>query len=319
MRFANRGILVHPAELDQTQLDLVAKARLNQLGLHPVGGLGAEKSLDAAIAAHALPENVALRAEAARKGIAVYYEAHALSWLLPRAVFASHPEWFRMNEKGERTPDVNCCPSCGDALDYLAERTAQLARLLGTGYDRYDYWMDDVCGGACHCPACQGLTVSEQQMRVVNAMLRGLRRDNPRAELCYIAYLDALQAPRRVEPTDGVFLEYAPFHRNHHRPLSDPDCAQNAAEIAPLADLLACFGVKSARVLDYWMDNSLFSNWTKPPKPFALDADVMKADLDFYAARGFTEIASFGCYLGEDYRALYGAPPIELYGKLLNA
>ncbi len=318
MRFENRGILVHPAELDETQLDLVVKAKLNQLGLHPVGGLGAEASLDAAIAAHRLPENVALRAEAGRRGIAVYYEAHALSWLLPRALFDEHPAWFRCDEKGERTKDANLCPSSAEALAYITERAGELARLLDTGHDRYYYWMDDACGKACHCPDCRGMSASDQQMLVMNAVLRGLRRVNPRAQLGYIAYLDAMRAPRNVSPEDGIFLEYAPFHRDFHRPLADKSCEKNVAETAPLKDLLACFGAKGARVLEYWMDNSLYSNWTKPPKPFALDTEVMKADLDFYAALGFTEIASFGCYLGQDYRALHGTPPIVQYGELLS-
>ena len=43
----------------------------------------------------------------------------------------------------------------------------------------------------------------------------------------------------------------------------------------------------------------------------------MAADLELYDSLGFQEIVSFGCYLGADYRALYGDPPIQRYGDLL--
>lgn len=317
--FLTRGLIVHPEELDQLQLDLIHEAGLTQLGLHPVGGLQADKTLEAAIAAHTLPETRALHAQAKARGMEVCYEAHALSWLMPRSLFSRHPEWFRMNDKGERTPDVNLCPSCQEALDYLSERTALLARLLDTGCHRYFYWLDDVSGiSACCCPECSKLSASDQQMRVVNAMVKGIRSVDPEGELCYLAYLDALEAPTRVEPETGVFLEYAPFHRDFTRPLNDPDCAKNVSETRSLRNLLSCFGAKGARVLDYWMDNSLFSNWTKPPKPLVFHAEVMKRDLDFYAELGFEDVTSFGCYLGADYRALYGIPPIVQYGRILS-
>lgn len=318
MRFQTRGIIVHPEELTREWIDRMADAGLNALGLHPVGGIHADQSLQRAIDLHALPESRALRAAAALRGISVEYEAHAMAWLLPRHLFDRHPDWFRMDEKGERTADFNLCASNPDALDYVSQRTALLASLLETGSPKYYFWADDVSGYACHCPACRALTASDQQMRLVNAMLRGLRMYDKAAKLCYLAYVDALEAPKKVAPLDGVFLEYAPIRRNHHRPLNDPDCAENRREAQPLRDLIAFFGAKDARVLDYWMDNSLFSGWKKPPKPFALDEETMRRDLDFYASLGFESVTAFGCYLGPDYQALYGEPPLKGYGALLR-
>ena len=318
MRFQTRGIIVHPEELTREWIDRMADAGLNALGLHPVGGVHADQSLQRAIDLHALPESRALRAAAALRGISVEYEAHAMAWLLPRHLFDRHPDWFRMDEKGERTADFNLCASNPDALDYVSQRTALLASLLETGSSKYYFWADDVSGYACHCPACRALTASDQQMRLVNAMLRGLRMYDKAAKLCYLAYVDALEAPKKVAPLDGVFLEYAPIRRNHHRPLNDPDCAENRREAQPLRDLIAFFGAKDARVLDYWMDNSLFSGWKKPPKPFALDEETMRRDLDFYASLGFESVTAFGCYLGPDYQALYGEPPLKGYGALLR-
>lgn len=314
----NRGILVHPEEFDAAWLDRAEEAGLTRLGLHPVGGQSASESLERAIASHGLPEAQKLRAEAARRGIEIEYEAHTAAWLLPRSLFSAAPEWFRMDETGERRADCNLCPSNSEALSYIAERTATLSRLLYTGSSRHFYWLDDVSGRVCHCPACKKLTPGDQQLRVVNAMLMGLKRENPTATVAYLAYCDTLVPPKRVQPLDGVFLEYAPFHRDSHRPLCDADSAENAKETKTLCELLACFGKKGSQALEYWMDNSRFSNWTKPPKYMKLDEEVMKRDVAFYDALGFETVTSFGCYLGNDYQALYGEPPVHRYGQILR-
>ncbi len=318
MDITRRGIIVHTDELNEEWLSWMADAGLNTLGLHPVGGVNAHESLQKAIDSHTLPESRRLRSLAASHGIRMEYEAHTMSWLLPRHLFSRHPEWFRMNEEGERTPNLNLCVSNPDALEYVAERTALLASLLDTGVNDYFFWLDDARNSACHCPACQKLSASDQQLIAVNAMLSGLKRYNRNARLCFIAYLDTMEPPKKTEPLDGVFLEYAPISRDHHRPLNDPDSEKNRSETRTLPDLLRFFGKDNARVLDYWMDNSLFSGWKKPPKPFALDEEVMKRDVEYYSSLGFQTITCFGCYLGPDYQQLYGHPPVEAYGRILR-
>lgn len=317
MHSDHRGILVHPEELTLQWLDEMQQAGLDTLGLHPVGGRQAHESLQRAIDLHTLPESRQLRAAASARGITMEYEAHVMRWLLPRHLFERFPDWFRMDTHGQRVDDFNLCASNPDALAYVAERTALLASLLDTGTAQYFYWPDDVSGCKCHCPDCRSLSASDQQLAMLNAMLTGLRRYRRDATLCYIAYSDAMDVPRRVEPADGIFLEYAPIRRDPHRPIFDTDCPKNVQESRTLRDLLQFFGTKHSRVLEYWMDNSLYSNWTKPPKPFTLDEAVMQQDVDFYVRLGFETITSFGCYLGPDYRQLYGVPPLQRYGELL--
>lgn len=318
MELKRRGIIVHPEDLTPDWIERMADAGLNTLGLHPVGGQRAHESLQRAIDAHNSPESKRLREAAQARGIHVEYEAHVMAWLLPRGLHAQHPEWFRMNEAGERVADFNLCASNPEALDFVAARTAELAKLLETGSDKYYYWLDDVSGYGCQCPECRKLSPADQQMKIVNAMLTGLRTYKSDAKLCYLAYHDALEVPKQVAPLDGVFLEYAPIRRDHHRPINDPTCEKNAAEVAPLRDLIAFFGAEDARILDYWMDNSLFSGWTKPPKPFALDEAVLAADVEFYKSLGFAEITSFGCYLGPDYEELYGRLCLHPYAAALR-
>ena len=313
-----RGIIVHPEELTVSWLDRMAEAHLNTLGLHPVGGRRAPLTLQAAIEAFDTPESKCLREEAEKRGISVEYEAHALGWLMPREEFGAHPDWFRMNAEGERVNDFNCCPGNPEALEYLSERCCRLARLLDTGTDRYFFWPDDIAGGGCSCPECRNLSAGDQQLRLVNAMLRGLKRYRPTATLSYLAYHDSLMVPTQTEPEEGVFLEYAPFNRDHGVPMSDGKSEKNAKETACLPALLEFFGKKHSRVLEYWTDNSKFSNWTKPPKAFKLDEKVMEQDAAYYKSLGFEEITAFGCYLGPDYDELYGEVSLKRYGEILE-
>lgn len=312
------GAVIHPEEFSDTWLERMKQAGLNVLGLHPVGGVHADQSLKDMIEDEFLPEKQALYARARSMGLEIEYEMHALSYLLPRRMFERHPDWFRMNQQGERVNDFNFCVSNGQALDYIARRAQILSQIFRPTTNRYFFWLDDVAGYGCHCPQCRPLTPSDQQLIAVNAMLRGIQQVNPEAKLAYIAYVDALKTPVTVRPEPGVFLEYAPIRRDSNRPLNDAGCPQNAAEADPIAALLDFFGRKDSQVLEYWVDNSRFSNWTKPPQHMALNEAVMAQDVAFYKEMGFESLTSFACYLGDDYVALHGEPPIRRYGEILR-
>lgn len=317
--FSKRGIVLNPQDLHPAWPQRLQAAKINALGIHPAGGPDARHSLEWALYHRLLPETKRLFHQLNCMGITVEYEAHAMSWLLPRALFQTHPHWFRMNREGARTPDANFCPSQADALFFVEKRAEELARQLDTGSDRYFFWLDDQKDAACHCPACRGLSAGDQQMLIVNAMLRGIRKYNRQASLSYLAYLDAMAGPEKIMPLPGVTLEYAPFLRDLHRPLLDPACEKNAAEARSLQRLLKLFGSKGAQALEYWMDCSLYSDWQKPPKKLTLDEAIMQPDCQAYKALGFEAVTSFGCFLGADYDALYGEPPVLRYGELLAA
>lgn len=314
----SRGIIVHPDELTYLLPKRLEIAGLNVLGIHPAGGRDAATTLDKAILLHKQQRQSEVINQIKSLGISVVYQAHVMSWLLPRTEFDKHPEWFRQDEHGRRVQDFNLCVSNQEALEYVEKRTAELAELLYTGSDHWYFWPDDIAGAICRCDKCRSLSASDQQMIMVNAMLRGLKKLNPSAKLCYLAYHDSITPPTVIKPDAGVFLEYAPFNRDHDKPLTDASSEKNASEIRALPGLFGLFGSKDATALDYWMDNSLRSGWKKPPKPFTLYESVLHEDVRFYSSLGFEAVTCFGCFLGSDYTALYGAPPFELYGKTLR-
>ena len=82
-------------------------------------------------------------------------------------------------------------------------------------------------------------------------------------------------------------------------------------ELSLISPLLSFFGNKGAKVLEYWLDNSLFSGWKKPPKAFSADKSSILTDVEYYKAMGFEQISTFACFLGDDYEVLYGEADIS--------
>lgn len=304
------SLLIHPEELDRQWIDRCVTLGIPTLALHPVGGWRSPFTMAAMLDALETPGYRALIDEAIDRGLTVEYEMHAARFFLPKSMFETHPTWFRMNEQGERTPDMNCCATNAEALDYIATRAAEAARRLYRSSHRYFFWMDDAHDAFCHCEKCSKYSSSDQQMIIMNRILTELKKYDPDARLAYLAYYGTLTPPSRVMPDEGIFLEYAPIDRDHHAALSDETSEKNVSQNRHLPALLDFFGKEDAKVLDYWLDNSLFSDWKKPPKPFTPDTAVIGMDFEYYSNLGFRDLSTFACYLGEDYIALHGEPNI---------
>ena len=254
-------------------------------------------------------------AKCRKLGLQVEYELHATSELLPRTLFAQHPEYFRMNDQGQRTPDANLCVSSEPALEIACGNAAAMCQVLQPATHRYFFWTDDN-QPLCRCPQCRGYSDSEQALLLENRLLVAIRKIDPPARLAHLAYGKTWEPPRKVKPSPGIFLEFAPFHRNHCVPLSDP---ANHAILEALDANLKVFSAAEAQVLEYWIDVSMVSDWKQPAKQLELNPDLLRADLRTYAARGIRQVTSFAVFLDGDYAAKYGTALIEAYGRALSA
>jgi hypothetical protein len=322
MKINTSSLLVHPEEFSREWIDRCVTLGIPTIALHPVGGFRSPLTMKAMLERLETPECRLLLDEAAEKGLRIEYEMHAARYFLPASEFENHPEWFRMNENGERTRDMNCCASSEEALEFIAKRAAEAASKLYRSTHRYFFWLDDAHDAFCHCPKCAEYSSSDQQMIIMNRILKELKKTDPEATLAYLAYYSTLTPPKKVRPDEGIFLEYAPIDRDHHTPLAKADNAKNASQNRYIKELLQIFGTDTAKVLDYWLDNSLFSDWKKPPKPFTADEKVIHADFDYYTDLGFRDISCFACYLGADYTELHGEPDVtafaDAYHRLRN-
>ena len=310
------GLLIHPEEISEYWERLILSSGVDSVGIHPRGGAAAHKTLSEFLEGLRSGVYDSFLRAMREHSIEVELECHALSWLLPREHFSEHPEWFRMNEARERTEKNNLCPSSREALAMVEERSALLASMLTFHGSYYHLWIDDTArDGLCHCERCCSLSPSDQALTVYHAMLRGLRRHDPKAKLGFLAYHQTMTPPT-LPPMEGMYLEYAPINRRVDRFIGDSACEENRKETEQLDALLSYFGKEDAEVLEYWLDNSLFCHWKLPYKRLNLDSDLLARDLAFYREKGFRRIATFACFLGEDYAREFGEPPISEYGKL---
>jgi len=90
-------------------------------------------------------------AELARRGLAVEGGGHALVELLPRTLFARHPEYFPLGPDRQRSDLGNACASSHEALALIAEGT-RAARARISGDAAFHLWGLDLLGGGwCAC------------------------------------------------------------------------------------------------------------------------------------------------------------------------
>lgn len=259
-------------------------------------------------------------AQCRQRGIQVEHELHAMSDLLPRELFAKDPSMFRMDEKGQRRADCNCCVHSTNALDVVCESAVKYANTLRPTTGRYFYWMDDG-QPMCKCPSCRAYSDSEQALILENAMLKALRKMDARATLAHLAYAGTMEPPVQVKPEPGIFLEFAPIGRTWDEPITRREAkgGQHGRYLDWLDANLEVFGRTGAQVLEYWLDVSLFSSWKRDAKKkLPWRRDVFLRDLAAYAGRGIRHITSFAVYIDADYVRQYGPPPLAEYGEGLN-
>lgn len=263
--------------------------------------------------------------ECAKHGIAVEHELHAMNDLLPRKYFADRPELFRMNDKGERAPDYNCCVSNPTAIEIVCANAVKVAKEIPSSTGRYFFWLADG-SNRCLCPKCTVLSGVDQAVILENAIVNALRADvDPNATLAHLSYDDKptsswFAPPHFTKPDPALFLEFAPFDRWHGKnmgvPLKDlPACLAN------LDKLLKVFPASTAQVLEYWLDESFFSYRHRPRKAIPWNAQQAQADLAEYIRRGIRHVTTFAVDMDDEYAAVVGPGAFDCvreYGSMLK-
>lgn len=314
-----KGIVLNFDELHEDMIELVTRSSLNVLGLHNWdSNLRFDSKVDEMIQYMNSKEGLQFLERMQKHNIDVEYEIHALSWLMPRTHYASRPELYRMNEEGERTPDANCCVTNRESIAIIQERSIQLARQLKTTSHRYFFWQDDTKPW-CSCTRCRDLSSSDQNLLLMNGIVEALRSIDPQAQLAFLAYMNTLDVvPSAIRPADGIFLEITGpvIHNKEEKALQ---AAHRNEHFQKLVDAqLAYFGTEGAHVLEYWLDVSLQSNWTRPAVKVAYDENEIRKDIQYYASAGFQSMTTFGVFMDKDYFNAHGEPPIPAYARLLD-
>ena len=72
-------------------------------------------------------------------------------------------------------------------------------------------------------------------------------------------------------------------------------------------------------MLEYWLDESLFSGWKKPLVKIPWDAAKTRADMEAYSKRGIRHLTTFAVSVNGDYVKEFGEDSLECvkeYGRL---
>ncbi|MBI3783465.1 MAG: DUF4838 domain-containing protein [Deltaproteobacteria bacterium] len=238
-----------------------------------------------------------LSADFARRGIGVEYGGHVMPILLPRELFAQHPDYFPASPDGQRSELGNLCTSSHGAMATVSANAAQYVRDFPEMAALHIWGADLWKGGWCHCDQCRGVSVQDQSLRTCNAVAGGLKEAGIGVPVCYLAYHDTLDADLRQRPDDQVVCEFAPRERCYGHAINDPDCARNRRHAAALERYIEHFNGR-VRLFEYYGDAILFFGCSVPL------AEVITADLDYYRRLGIGDILmlQFGAF------SVYGYP-----------
>ena len=300
-RAERRGVVVYPGDVKTLSPEEWRKrirlGGLQTIGLHAATSNDPIDSLEAFIGSAQGRDFLSL---CAQEGVAVEYELHALETLLPRALFGTHPEWFRMDENGERVADYNLCFSSEEAVEAMRPQLEHLLTWMKPSSHRYFLWPDDKQHKYCYCEHCRALSPSEQTLLFENRLLSLLREYDPQATLAHLAYHQTLPAPVRVRAAEGIFLEYAPILRDYAEAL--PPTEREALE----GNLLA-FPPATQHILEYWLDESMNARWHRDERP-ALHFDPAQCarDVALYRSLGACSITNFATWLDGAYVGQHG-------------
>lgn len=311
--FRTRGVVLVPEDVADTEWPArAARAGLTTIALHH----GTSTENVASFIESARGQE--FLGECARLGLHVEYELHAMRDLLPRDLFARHPEWFRMDEQKKRTPDANLCVSSEPALEIVATNALRLARRLRPTTGRYFFWGDDGLPW-CRCPGCRGFSDSDQALLLENRIIGELRKLDAGAELAHLAYANTLTPPAKVKPAPGVFLEFAPIHRRYDVPYARQTGPEAKDALSALSANLAVFPRATAQVLEYWLDVSRFSKWKRPAVELPWEEGVLADDAETYARLGIRHVTTFAVWIDADYLKRFGEPAaVKKYGEALR-
>lgn len=298
-------LIIHPHELTDRWIALAKELKLERISLHPVGGMTAHETLQNLLLTLKDKNFRAQIDKLTNAGIEVGYEFHALSYLLPRELFTSHPEFFRVDNNGNRTTWGNFCFSNAEARKIICQNAVKLAKELYGSSHEYYFWLDDAMKLACHCEECKKHSFAHHQLTLMNEIVTELRKEIPDARVCYLAYYEGVAIPEDVAPVEGIFVEYAPFERY----IKPESFSFDGEYLELIKNIVKFFGKKNSKVLEYWYDNSIYyrRNDNKIPK-FTPNNDQIKDDFVFYKDMGFERFSSFACNLCDEYVKLFGDP-----------
>ena len=216
----------------------------------------------------------------------------------PNTYFSSHPEYFSMNENGNRTSNGQLCLTNENVLQLVIAGVRQWLA-ANPDADMISVSQNDVAY-PCLCNNCkavyndEGGAYSGTLIRFVNAIAEDIREDYPNVIVDTFAYQYTRSAPTKTKPADNVSVTFCTIEGCFSHAHSE-NCAQgsNASYLdghsntitKDLTDWTAI--CKHLYVFDY--SSSVFHNGMTVPNFESLQKNIL-----FYAQKGVDGVRSEG-------------------------
>lgn len=218
-------------------------------------------------------------------GIRLEIGLHGMAEMLPRELFKTRPELFRMFQPedfgGKRMSDSNFCCNHPDSKRIVQENYRKKVKNLNGIYAVHN-WADDLpAGGWCMCPLCRSYTPTDQSMIAMRHFAEVIRQEELPMRVPVIAYHDTMYPGKLAPAPKEGFLLYAPRERCYAHTINDPTCAKNRFYFKALSEWLSVFaGIDDAHTFEYYFDQILFRGLY----PFI--PDVILGDMAAYEKAG---------------------------------
>jgi len=232
---------------------------------------------------------------------------HSVPLMLPKELFASKPELFRMDQTGKRVPDGNVCVSNPETVKLCADVVMKWFR----DHPESEYFTvmgQDIWGGAwCSCDKCKPYTASEQNVILINGIHQILRKQGVKGRCAYAAYRDTLRCDlNRVRMDSEVRVGYAPRERSYGHGLADASSERNRWFWNNLMEWRRKHSGPIG-ITDYYHDCILFYSFAVPT------VRVITEDMRAYSK---LNVVGTGSYMMGRFSWYTYGPSLYVYGRL---
>jgi len=212
-------------------------------------------------------------------------------YLPPKKYFETHPEYFNMNEQGERfmktPPGAQPCFSHPDVERIMTEALENFIEADRARFPKekwpvvYDLSRMDATKFVCLCPECKKISDEEGsdsgiEVRFINKLARSIASKYPDILLRTYGYASSEQAPKFAKPEPNVIIQYCDLYTKSdpYRPLESPFNREQLAKLLAWKET----GCKLS-IWDYWHMGSPV--YYTPPRPEVV-IDALQPDFKLF-------------------------------------
>jgi Domain of unknown function (DUF4838)/Glycosyl hydrolase family 67 N-terminus len=222
---------------------------------------------------------------------AVYFPfVHSLDSLIPRELYAEHPDYFPLINGKRVDGYVQRCLSNPEVVKLAIARVRQWihehpeATIISVSQNDTANW--------CQCPTCKALddaegTPAASLLRFVNAIAENIAKDYPNLRIDTLAYQYTRKPPKTLRPRPNVILRLCSIECCFAHPLATCTSEQNARF---RQDILAWEPV--APKLYVWDYTPNFAHYQQPFPNFA----ALQPNVQFFVAHRVKGLFEQGNY-----------------------